>query len=187
MQVVNVDLSMEGIIMIEAIRKRKSIRKFQNRKVEPEKIKEILRAAMRSPSGMTGLPWEFIVIDEPQVLQSLKGFSQGSHATATAPLLIVPVIKNLEMRDKIDVHFLDYEDMGACTENIWLQAIEEGLSASWMGVKPGSNHCDLISKILQLPAGTSPFAVMAIGYAAEDVDTAPEDRYDESRVHYNHF
>jgi len=44
--------------MINAIAKRKSIRSFTDRKVEPEKVEALLRAAMRAPSGMNGQPWE---------------------------------------------------------------------------------------------------------------------------------
>ena len=42
--------------MIEAIAKRKSIRAFQDKKVEPEKVESLLRAAMRAPSGINGQP-----------------------------------------------------------------------------------------------------------------------------------
>lgn len=49
--------------MIDAIKKRKSVRIFQNKKVEPEKIENILRAAMQAPSATNGQPWEFVVVD----------------------------------------------------------------------------------------------------------------------------
>lgn len=171
--------------MLSAIEKRKSIRKFQNKKVEPEKIDQILRAAMQAPSGMDGFPWEFVVVDDPLVLKKLQGFSKGAHAMPTAPLLIIPLIKSIPIREKMNLQFMNYEDLGTCTENLWLQAIEEGLSASWMGVAPGSDHCDLISQILNLPNDVKPFSVMAIGYPAEDVDTTPVNRYDSSKIHYN--
>lgn len=174
-------------MMIEAIKKRKSIRKFQDRKVEPEKIEEMLRAAMQAPSGMKALPWEFIVVDDPQIIEKLKNFSMGAHAAATAPLLIIPVIRNMKVRTVMKVHFMDYEDLAAATENLWLQAVEEGLSVSWMGVPPDSKSEQTIIDALGIPKGMKPFAVLAAGYADEGEDLNQEDRYDISRVHYNKF
>ena len=47
--------------MLDVIYKRRSIRKYQDKPVEREKINEILRCAMYAPSGMNKQPWEFIV------------------------------------------------------------------------------------------------------------------------------
>ena len=61
--------------MIEAIAKRKSIRSFADKKVEAEKVESILRAAMRAPSGINGQPWEFVVVDDREVLSAMQKLS----------------------------------------------------------------------------------------------------------------
>ena len=71
--------------MIEAIAKRKSIRSFADKKVEAEKIESLLRAAMRAPSGMNGQPWEFVVVDDREVLTAMQKLSPGGRALQTAP------------------------------------------------------------------------------------------------------
>lgn len=173
--------------MIEAIKKRKSIRKFDSKKVESEKVENMLKAAMRAPSGMNGQPWEFVVVDDEEILQKMKNFSMGTLALETAPMAIVVLEKEVVKRRDMGITFLASQDLGACTENLWLQAIEEGLGAGWMGVCPGSEGQRLLSKILNLPDNVKAYAVMAIGYPAEGVDLEPVDRYDAKRVHYNTY
>lgn len=49
---------------MNAIFHRTSVRQFQNKPVEEEKIEQILRAAMAAPSAGNQQPWEFYVIDQ---------------------------------------------------------------------------------------------------------------------------
>lgn len=173
--------------MLDAIQKRKSVRKFQDRKVEPEKVENILRAAMQAPSGMNGQPWEFVVVDDADILEKMKKFSMGAHALKAAPMAIVVLKKKIIKRDLMGLSFLSAQDLGACTENLWLQAVEEGLGASWMGVTPDSKSEAILSELLKLPNDVKAFAVLAIGYPAEDMDMGTEMRYDEKRVHHNKY
>lgn len=173
--------------MIEAIKKRKSIREFQDKKVETEKIESILRAAMRAPSGLNGQPWEFIVVEEEEILQKMQNFSMGAHALKTAPLVIVILEREVLKRREMGITFLASQDLGACTENMWLQAVEEGLGASWMGVTPGSSGQIMLGEILQLPENIKAYAVMAVGYPAEHIDLKTADRFDQTRIHYNTY
>ena len=171
--------------MIEAIAKRKCVRSFADKKVEPEKIESILQAAMRAPSGMNGQPWEFIVVEDPSVLEELKGFSPGARALKTAPLAIIVLEKELLKRKVMGMSSMNAIDLGACTENLFLQAVEEGLGVSWMGVMESMQ--EKLRSILDFPKDRNVFAVLAVGYPAEGVDMTVEDRFDPSRIHYNHY
>lgn len=174
--------------MIEAIAKRKSVRKFTDRPVEKEKIEHILRAAMRAPSALNSQPWEFIVIDDKEMLQKLQGFNKGAHAMPTAPLVIVVLHKRLPKFEAMGISTLiSYESLGAASENLWLQAIDEGLVASWMGSAPGSEQEKDLCRLLNLPDDVKPFSVMAVGYPAEDVNLMPMNRFETSRIHYNSY
>lgn len=173
--------------MINAIEKRKSIRSFENRKVELEKIDNILHAAMRAPSASNVQPWEFLVINDEQLLESMNGFSRGAHAMKTAKLVIVVLMKKIPQREAMNLTSLSYEDLGACTENLWLQAIEEGLGVSWMGIAPDSDDETALCKLLNLPEDLKVFSVMAVGYPSAEVDLNPVDRYDSARIHYNNY
>ena len=50
---------------------RVSIRKYQDRPVEREKIVEILRAAMAAPSAKNQQPWEFYIVEDPEILEEV--------------------------------------------------------------------------------------------------------------------
>ena len=173
--------------MIEAIAKRKSVRSFADQKVEPEKVESLLRAAMRAPSGMNGQPWEFVVVDDRAVLTAMQQLSPGGRALQTAPVAIVVLEKEIPFRVEKGLNWLGAEDLGACTENILLQAVEEGLGACWMGVGPGTPGQAALAELLGLPGNVKPYSIVGIGYPAEDADLEPADRYNASRIHYNRY
>ena len=173
--------------MIQAIANRKSIRAFRAQAVAPEKIENILRAAMRAPSGINGQPWEFIVVDDRAVLNALQQLSPGGRALQTAPVAIVVLEKEIPFRVEKGLNWLAPQDLGACTENILLQAVEEGLGAGWMGIGPDTPGQAAIAELLGLPENVKPYSIVGIGYPAEDADLTPADRFDPTRIHRNAY
>ena len=173
--------------MIEAIAKRKSIRSFADKKVEPEKVESLLRAAMRAPSGINGQPWEFIVVDDKEVLMAMQKLSPGGRALQTAPIAIVVLEKDIPFRLEKNLNWLTPQDLGACTENILLQAVAEGLGAGWMGVGPGTPGQTALGELLGLPQNVRPYSIVGIGYPADDADLEAVDRFDPARIHYNRY
>ena len=69
--------------------KRKSIRKFQDKEVEEEKIERLLKAGMQAPSAMNSQPWEFIVIKDKENIKKIENMSQYSKPARTSPLCII--------------------------------------------------------------------------------------------------
>ena len=61
--------------MLEAIKNRRSIRTYTDKEVEEEKIIEILKSAMQAPSSKNSSPWEFIVVDDKEILTNIEKFS----------------------------------------------------------------------------------------------------------------
>ena len=173
--------------MVEAIAKRKSVRSFADRKVEPKKVENLLRAAMRSPSGLNGQPWEFVVVDDKEILSTIYQFGPGSRSLLTAPMIIVVLDKKIPFREEKGLTWLNPQDLAACTENILLQAVEEGLGAVWMGVGPGTENQRKLGALLGLPENVTAYSMVSVGYPAEDVDLEAADRYDATRIHYNHY
>ena len=173
--------------MIEAIAKRKSVRSFAEKAVEPEKVASLLRAAMRAPSGVNGQPWEFIVVDDSEILTAMMMLSPGGRGLLTAPVAIVVLEKEIPFRQEKGLTWLAPQDLGACTENILLQAVEEGLGAGWIGVGPGTSGQKTLGKLLELPETVKVYSIVTIGYPAEDADLEAVDRFDASRIHYNKY
>lgn len=164
---------MENIIF-----KRRSIRSFEDKPVEPEKIERILRAGMQAPSAHNKQPWEFLVVTDKEKRDTLSQMSPYSGMVAYAPVAIVVIGKPDDMTG-------DYlpQDLGACTQNILLQIVEEGLGGCWMGFYPNMDRCTKIREFFNIPEDRIPFSVIALGYSLRENTFV--DRYDASKVHFN--
>ena len=74
----------------ELLKNRRSIRKYTEDSISPENVKEILEAALMSPTSKRSLCWEFVVIENPEQLEKLSHCkAQGAKPIAGAKLAIV--------------------------------------------------------------------------------------------------
>lgn len=164
----------------EGIQKRRSIRKFEERSVEKEKIEKLLRAAMQAPSAGNQQPWEFLVIEEKETLRKLAKAYIYAGPIQNAPLGIIVLAneKNLKYQQYCQ------QDLAAATENILLAAVELELGAVWMAITPEKDRMAFIKDLFQLPSGVEAFAMLAIGYSSANKF---EDRFDSTRVHYERY
>lgn len=167
--------------MSNSIFSRRSIRKFESRLVEKEKLRKLLEAAMCAPTGGNQREWEFVVVTEPELLKRLGAASPYAGSVAEAPLAIVPVA-NLEA---CRFEELWQQDLAAATQNILIEAVELGLGAVWLGIAPLPERMEKVAEILKIPGKMLPFAIIPVGYPAELKETG--NRYEEAKVHDNRF
>lgn len=160
---------------------RRSVRTYKDIPVEREKIDKLLRAAMQAPSAGNQQPWEFIVVQNKDLLNKLSGISPYSKMVTKAPLAIVLLANKNNMRFSENWQ----QDMGAATENLLLEAAHLGLGGVWLGVAPVEDRMNAVKKIFNLPENIFPFAVVPIGYP--EAEQRFIDRYDASRVHYDKY
>lgn len=156
---------------------RVSIRKYQDRPVEREKIVEILRAAMAAPSAKNQQPWEFYVITKKDTLEKLSKASPYAGMTANAPVAIISAY-----RKDCDVPCYADIDMSIAMENLWLKTDEIGLGGVWIGIAPIEERMELVHKMLDLPENVKVFSLFAMGYPAEE--RSQQDRFDPERIHF---
>ena len=166
----------------EAIRARRSIRKFKKgAEVTDAQVKALLEAAMVSPSACNTRPWEFIVVRDRAVLDKIREIHPYTGMLETASLaIIILALPHTQVRP-IDIGYYP-QDCGAATENILIEAVGLGLGACWCGVYPKETRMGEINSVLELPASSVPFCVIAVGVP----DEAPEARgaYDEGKVRF---
>ena len=164
--------------IVKEIFERVSIRKFEDRPIEDEKIREILRAAMAAPSAGNQQPWEFYVVTDKEVIKQLSETHIYAGSAAGAPVVIVPCYRTKDLR------FDDYAqiDLSIATENLWLEVTAQGLGGVWMGIAPLEDRIQAGDEILGIGEDLHAFALGPIGYPAES--RAQQDRFDESRIHY---
>ena len=163
---------------MNSIFKRRSIRKYLDKKVEKEKIDLLLKAAMNAPSAGNQQPWEFYVIEDKDMIEKLSHCSPYASCLKNAPLAIVPVYRKEGLRFEEYAHI----DMSICCENMWLEATELGLGCVWLGIAPIKERMDKVNEIIDIDEGLESFAIMAIGYSDEEKED--KDYYDINRIHY---
>jgi nitroreductase len=167
---------------MDIIFNRRSVRKYTEQKIESEKVDRMLRAAMQAPSATNQQPWEFLVIDDKETIVKLAEFSPYAKMLPGAPLAMV-ILEKQGMRAPLFTE----QDLGAAVQNLMLQAVEDGLGSVWMGVGRGTERETFLTEMFNLPETVKPFAVLAIGYPADENANKFVDRYDEARVHYNKY
>ncbi|MDO4978021.1 MAG: nitroreductase family protein [Eubacteriales bacterium] len=162
---------------MNAIFHRVSIRKYQNKPVEEEKIEKMLRAAMAAPSACNQQPWEYYVVTNKEMIEKLSKVSPYSGCAKDAPLVFVPCYRS----GLIAPSYADI-DMSASVENLLLQADSLGLGAVWMGISPQEERMKDVKEVLGIREDLSAFALVPCGYPAEE--RPQEDRYDIERIHF---
>ena len=157
---------------------RVSIRKYEDKSVEKEKILQILKAGMQAPSAGNQQPWEFYVVTNQEKIRELSKVSPYAGCAAGAPVLIVPVYR----KEGLWVPQYAQIDMSIAQENIWLETDSLGLGGVWLGIAPERDRMDKVAEILDLPDNVEAFSIFVLGYPAEE--RKQQDRYDESRIHF---
>ncbi len=154
-----------------------SVRKYEDRPVEPEKIERMLRAAMAAPSACNQQPWEFYVVTNRETLVRLSQVQPYAGMTAAAPAAIVSAYR-------VDCYRPEYAqiDMSIAMENLWLETDALGLGGVWLGIAPDEGRMQKVAEIVGMPDTLRAFAIFPFGYPAES--RPQQDRYDESRVHW---
>ena len=104
-----------------------SVRKYEDRPVEKEKIMEILRAGMQAPSACNQQPWEFYVVTDKEKIQKLSKVTPYTGCAAGAPVVIVPVYHT----EGLVAPSFAQIDMAIAQENIWLETDAQGLGGVW--------------------------------------------------------
>jgi nitroreductase len=148
--------------VLEAIRTRRSIRKFKDQDVSDELIEKILTAGIWAPSGMDNQPWRFAVIRDKKMKSEIAKLTIHTDIVATAPV-IIPIF--LDHHVTFDV-IKDAQTMGACMQNMWLTLHSLGLGATWVGQI--LKNKEEVRKICGAPEKFELMAVFAIGYPAEE-------------------
>ncbi|MFH1515531.1 MAG: nitroreductase family protein [bacterium] len=164
---------------MESILNRRSIRKFTPEPVTNDQITQLLKAAMAAPSAQNQQPWQFVVIDDREILSKIPEFHPYSKMLFKAPVAILVCAD----KEKIQRDMLWPQDCSAATQNILVAITSLGLGGVWLGVYPIDIRMDGLTKLLNLPEKIIPFSLIALGHP--DEIKPPSNRCDESRIHHN--
>ena len=164
---------------MEEIFTRRSIRKFKDQVIEPEKIDKLLGAAMQAPSAANQQPWEFIVVQDKAMLEQVSQASPYAKPVAGSAVTFVL----LADKNALKIPTAWEQDLGAAAENLLLEAVHLGLGGVWLGVATSDTVMENVSRLFQLPEQLKPFALISVGYPDEQKNQFI-DRYNAEKVHY---
>lgn len=165
---------------LELASKRYSVRSFENRPVEREKLLYVLEAARLAPSAVNFQPWKFVVLTEPENLKAVLDIYPREWVK-TAPVIIMALGDHeLAWHRKSDgKDFMDI-DVAIAIDHLMLAAAEQSLGTCWIC----NFDFDKCCKIFNLPENLEPVAFIALGYAIEDPSPEKKRKSMDQMVHW---
>ena len=150
----------------DLLRQRWSPRAFDERPIEPEKLRSLFEAARWAPSSNNEQPWRFLVATKEHKTdydRLCNCLVEGNRRWAyRAPVLILSVA-SLNFEDEAKPNRHAFHDTGMAVENLVLQATALGLVAHQMaGLDVEKARVDL-----KIPSGYEPVAMIAVGYPGD--------------------
>lgn len=184
---------MNSSSFLNLVKTRQSVRKYENRPVEPEKVRRCLEAARFAPSASNSQPWKFVVVDDPELSRQVAKETFGPLSTFNtfveeAPVIVAIVIEKMKTITQIGAFLKDREfpliDIGIAAEHFCLQAADEGLGTcmlGWFNEEP-------IKELLRVPRHKRLGLLITLGYFPEDYPLRGKTRKPfEEVVRYNRY
>jgi nitroreductase len=156
----------------ELVKIRQSVRRYQDRPVEPEKLKAIVEAVRLAPSASNSQPWTLIIVDEPALKERVARatFSRAvsfNEFALEAPVIAVLTIEKPRAVTQIGGWIKEREfsliDIGIAAEHFCLQAADLGLGTCMLGWFDEK----AVKQLLNIPRSTRVGLLITLGYAAK--------------------
>lgn len=158
--------------LLELFNARQSERRYDNRAVEREKIERVLEAARLAPSACNAQPWTYVVVDSPELKNSMVDAIADrvlplNHFTKQAPVIIAVVEESANLTSRVGTavkgtYFPPF-DIGLSLSQLCLQATVEGLGTCIMGWLNQKK----VKTLLGIPKGKKVPLVVTLGYPTE--------------------
>lgn len=170
----------------DLLKTRRSIREFQDKQLEKEKIDKILKSALLSPSSRGIRPWEFVTVTRKDMLQKLSLCKEhGSAFLKGAPMAVVVIADT----DACDVWI---EDASIASVIIQLSAHALGIGSCWIQVRKrfhakSVKSEDYIKELLGIPENFAVESVIALGYPDEEKKAYDDGDLLVEKLHFEKF
>lgn len=165
---------------------RRSTRKFTDQLLSPEQVETILKAALKAPTSKSSFSWEFIVIEDKQMLKSLAGSKKHGAAFIEECALAVVVLGD---GMKSDVWI---EDASVASIYMQLQAEDLGLGSCWCQIRnrfaPDETESEqYIRDLLGIPYQFNILSIIAFGYKNQERKPFNEEHLLWEKIHIGSF
>jgi nitroreductase len=172
--------------MIEILRKRRSIRRYQAKAIDSQALEVMKEALLRSPSSRGINPWVFIFVDQKELLLQLsRAKEQGAQFIKDAALAVVVCADET----KSDVWI---EDCSIAAIVAQLAAESLGLGSCWSQIRERAHSKEksaekYIQELLHLPGNLRVLSIIAIGIPAESKAPIAKEQLDYTKIQYNRY
>jgi len=149
---------------MQAIKERRSIRRYQQRPVDDEILTTLMEAVRLAPSASNRQEWRFIVVKDRAQIEKLATIT-GQLFLATAPVIVAGVALNPErvMRCEVPAYAVD---LSIALTHLMLAAVEHGLGTCWIGWFDQNE----VKRTLRIPDEYKVVGLLTLGYPAESPD-----------------
>lgn len=171
---------------LELLKSRRSCRRFTDEPVDKEAVANIMRAALMSPSGHRINPWEFILVEDKDMLKALSvSKAAGAQLLEGAPMAVVVVADTT----KSDVWI---EDCSIATILMQLAAEEQGLGSCWVQIRlrsdvEGNPADENVKSLLGLPSHYAVLSILAVGHKEREARPFDEDKMQWEKVYVGKY
>ena len=172
--------------MIELLRKRRSARKYTEERVSEEDVKVLQEALLRSPSSRGINPWEFVFVDDPEIIKELAASKKHGSAFVGGAALAIVVCADETQADTW------VEDASIASILVQLAAESRGLGSCWVQIRmrkheDGSDAESYVQKLLGIPDHVRVESIVAIGHPAERHPGHAPESLDFSKIRKNRY
>jgi nitroreductase len=148
----------------DAIAARQSVRVYEDRAVEPQKLQRVLEATRLAPSASNRQEWRFVVVQDAEVRQELAGAANGQAFVGQAPVVIVACATRTDHVMPCGLPSFSI-DVAIALDHLSLAAVEEGLGTCWIGAFDQGK----VKAVLGIPDDVCVVELMPLGYPADSL------------------
>jgi len=172
--------------MIDLLRSRRSIRKYEARAIEPAKVEILKETLLRSPSSRGLDPWEFVFVDDRDLLGKLARCKPHGAAFLQQAALGIVVCGD---SDKSDTWI---EDCSIASILVQMAAQSIGLGSCWVQIRlrphDGEHTAEqYVQELLGIPEHMRVESIIAIGYPAENKKPIPKEDLKHDKIRIGRF
>ena len=151
--------------LYEAIEKRRSIRRYLERKVESDKLNRVMDAAHLAPSAKNVQPWKIILVEDDALKAGLVEASKGQQFLKDAHYIVVMCTNEKECYQNHGDYMTSFAvDAAIFIDHLTLAAYAEGLGTCWIG----RFNEDKVKELLNIPEDYRVVVMSPLGYPAEE-------------------
>ena len=158
----------------ELLKVRRSMRKFTDEELTQEEVVALMKAALMSPTSKRTNAWQFIMVDDKELLEKLSHCkAQASQFIADAPLAIVVTADPL-------------------ASDVWIEDASMGFGSCWVQVRErftdsGMPSDEYVREVLDIPLQLQVLSVVAIGHKGMERKPFSEQHLQCEKVHINKY